>query len=182
MPQSSKLYFASSNRHKFSEAKSILSRHNITLEFFPCDLEEIQSDSITDIANHKAKSAFSLCKKPIIVEDDGLQILSLNKFPGPYSSYVFQTIGNKGILNLLGHDRRASFQSVITYCDKNQLISFDAVLHGKISRTIRGQGWGYDPIFVPDGKRQTFAQIKDKNFISHRYIALEKFSSWFLDK
>ena len=66
----------------------------------------------------KAQDAFSKLKKPVIIEDDGLFINSLDGFPGPYSSYVFKTIGNKGILNLLKNNRKAKFVSIITYCDK----------------------------------------------------------------
>ncbi|MDH3618451.1 MAG: non-canonical purine NTP pyrophosphatase, partial [Nitrosopumilus sp.] len=98
MPQSFDLFFASSNIHKFQEAKKILDDFGIKLGFFKCQLEEIQSNSIQDIAKHKAKQAFKKCKKPIIVEDAGLFINSLKGFPGPYSSYVFQTLGNEGIL------------------------------------------------------------------------------------
>ncbi len=181
-PQLSRVYFASSNLHKFDEARSILASSGIDLEFFRCSLEEIQSDSLKDIASHKARGAFKLCKKPVIVEDAGLQIFSLNKFPGPYSSYVFETIGNRGILNLVGRNRRATFESVTVYCDRQQLLSFTATVHGKLSKTVQGRGWGFDPIFVPNTKNQTFANLKDKNSVSHRYKALNKFSKWFLNR
>ena len=100
MQQLFDLFFVSSNNHKYQEAKSILDSFGIKLGFFRLNLEEIQSDSLKDIALKKARDAFSKCKKPLIIEDDGLFINSLNGFPGPYSSYVFKTIGNKGILNL----------------------------------------------------------------------------------
>ena len=64
-------------------------------------LEEVQSNSMEVIASKKAKFAFSKFNKPIIIEDDGLFIESLQGFPGPYSSYVFEKIGNPGILNLV---------------------------------------------------------------------------------
>ena len=101
MPQSFDLFFASSNIHKFQEAKKILDSFGINLRFFKCELEEIQSNSLKEISKNKAIQAFQKCKKPVIVEDDGLFVDSLNGFPGPYSSYVFKTIGNKGILKLL---------------------------------------------------------------------------------
>ena len=71
---------------------------------------------------------FQNVKKPLIIEDDGLHIDSLDGFPGPYSSYVQKTIGNQGILNLMKKDRGAKFISNITYCDK---ISFKC-FEGKI--------------------------------------------------
>ena len=181
MQQSFDVLFASSNIHKFEEAKKILENFGIKLGFYKCNLEEIQSNSLKEIANHKAKQAFLNCKKPVIVEDDGLFIESLGGFPGPYSSYVFETIGNKGILNLLNQNRKAKFVSVIAYCNTKTVKSFESYLNGTISKKISGKGWGYDPIFIPSKSKLTFAKLKDKNEISHRYKALKKFSNWYFD-
>ncbi len=182
MPPSSNLYFASSNKHKFDEAKKILSTFNIELEFFRCNLLEIQSNDIKDIAVKKATEAFGLCKDSVIVEDDGLFINSLNGFPGPYSSYVFKTIGNNGILKLVLKNKSARFQSVIAYCDKSRNKLFSATLKGKISNRSRGTGWGYDPIFIPNGRSTTYAELSDKHKVSHRYRALKKFASWYQNR
>ncbi len=182
MQQLFDIYFASSNNHKYQEAKKILNSFGIKLGFFKLNLEEIQSNSLNDIAVKKAKDAFSKIKKPIIIEDDGLFIESLNGFPGPYSSYVFKTIGNKGVLQLLKTKRQAKFISIITYCDQKILKSFDAKLDGKISKFQKGLGWGYDPIFIPKNYSKTFAELKNKNELSHRYKALRKFSKWYLNK
>ena len=76
------LIFASSNMNKYNEAKKILANFGINLKFFKCTLEEIQSDSIKEIASKKASDAFSKCKKPVIIEDDGIFIDSLGGFPG----------------------------------------------------------------------------------------------------
>ena len=178
----SDLLFVSSNVYKYHETKKILDSFGIDVEFFKCDLEEIQSDSFQDIASKKAKDAFSICKKPLIIEDDGLLISSLDGFPGPYSSYVFRTIGNNGILDLVTKNRQAKFVSVITYCDKKELESFYARLDGTISKFQKGNGWGYDPIFIPKNYTKTFAELPNKNKLSHRYKALKKFSKWYLDK
>jgi len=182
MPQSFDLFFASSNIHKFQEAKKILNDFGINLGFYKCQLEEIQSNSMKEIAKNKAVQAFDKCKKPIIVEDDGLFIESLNGFPGPYSSYVFKTIGNKGILKLLKQERKAKFISIISFYDKKNNKSFESQLNGIISKKIVGLGWGYDPIFIPSKSKETFAQLKNKNELSHRFKSLKKFSNWYLDK
>ena len=182
MQKSSDLFFVSSNNHKFLEAKNILGAFGIKLGFFKLNLEEIQSDSLKEIALKKAKDAYSKCRKPIIIEDDGLFIDSLGGFPGPYSSYVFKTIGNKGILDLLTNNRKAKFISIITYCDKTMTQYFDAKLDGSISKSQKGNGWGYDPIFIPKNSRKTFAEINNKNELSHRYEALRKFSNWYLHR
>lgn len=182
MQRSYDVLFASSNKNKFLEAAKILSEFDISLGLYRCNLVEIQSDSLEDIALQKVDDAFSRCKKPVIIEDDGLYVDRLGGFPGPYSSYVFETIGNAGIIKLLDEKRDASFQSVIAYCDSNNKLSFHGRINGKISAKQAGDGWGYDPIFIPEKESKTFAQIKDKNKISHRYKALVKFANWFEHK
>jgi XTP/dITP diphosphohydrolase len=177
----SSIFFASSNKNKFEEAREILRQFGISLKFFKCNLQEIQADSLEEVAFHKAIDAFSLCSKPMLIEDDGLFINSLKEFPGPYSSFAFKTIGNEGILNLVGSKRGASFQSVIAYCDKKDDVQlFGAKVDGKISKKQMGKKWGFDPIFVPSGQKKTYAQIKEKNLISHRYLAIKKFANWYL--
>ena len=182
MRKLSDLLFVSSNIHKFREVKKILNSFQINIQFFKLNLEEIQSNSIKEIAIKKAHNAFSKCKKPLIIEDDGLHIDSLYGFPGPYSSYVQKTIGNQGILNLVKADRSAKFVSNITYCDKYCFKSFEGKLFGTISKSEKGNGWGFDPIFIPKNQKQTFGELTDKNNISHRYKALKKFSNWYLHK
>jgi len=179
MQQSHELFFASSNQHKFQEAKKILTYFEVNLKFFDTSLQEIQSDSIKEISQHKAKHAFEQLKKPVIVEDDSLEIDSLNGFPGSYSSYVFKTIGNEGILNLVKKNRDANFHSTITFCNENILKSFDGVVTGSISETMKGDGWGYDPIFIPQNNSKTFAEMTNKNELSHRFKSLENFASWY---
>lgn len=175
--------FASSNKNKYEEAKFVLSKFGINLKFFKYNLEEIQADTLDEIALYKVQSAFSQCTKPVIIEDDGLFINSLNGFPGPYSSYVFRTIGNRGVLNLLKSKRNAIFQSVIAYCEtKGDVLLFESAVNGRISEKPAGKKWGYDPIFVPEGQTKTYAQLDDKNLISHRSLALRKFANWYLHK
>src|SRR4030067_3842249 len=113
MPMSYDVLFASSNRNKFNEAKNILSNYGINLGFFKSRLKEIQAESIKQIAALKVYDAYRQCHKPVIVEDAGLLIESLNGFPGPFSSYVFKTIGNSGILRLVGTTRKTSVLFVV---------------------------------------------------------------------
>ena len=118
------ILFASSNANKFREAKQILAIHGIKLGFFKCKLEEIQGNSIEKIAIKKVADAFNQCSKPVIIEDDGLFIESLHGFPGPYSSFVFESIGNNGILKLVGKNRNAKFHSVIAFCNKKMKLNY----------------------------------------------------------
>ena len=179
MRKSFDLYFASSNKNKYSEAKEILSKFHLNLGFFEFAPVEIQSNSILEIATQKSLDAYLSCKNPVIVEDDGLFIPALGGFPGPYSSYIFKTIGNEGILNLVKSKRNAEFHSVIAYCDGKKPVLFQGVIRGAISKKQRGKGWGYDPIFIPRGRTKTYAELDDKNALSHRYAALGKFARWF---
>lgn len=183
MQQSSELFFASSNEHKFEEAQRILSHLGVKIKLFKTTLEEIQSNSLSEIAKRKAIDAFTKIQKPVIIEDDCLFINSLNGFPGPYSSYVYETIGNKGLVRLLENTelRDAKFVEIIAYCngvDDVQL--FESSIPGKISSIIEKGGWGYDPIFIPDGESKTYANVPNKDKLSHRSASLQKFSDWFM--
>lgn len=174
--------FASTNQNKFREVQSILSPHGIQADFMQADLLEIQSDSLVEIAREKAKSAYARAERPVIVEDDGLYIDALQGFPGQYASHAFKTIGNAGILKLLegAQDRSAHFRSVIAYFDGKDVQTFEGRVNGKISAGIAKGGWGYDPLFVPDGAGVTFAELVNKNDYSHRKKALEEFAKWYL--
>src|SRR5215210_6978746 len=186
------IFFVSNNIHKYSEIKSILHERttDITLNFYKQKIIEIQDDKIEKIAIEKAKSAYNTVKRPIIIEDDGLFINSLNGFPGQYSSYVFKLIGNRGILRLLegSRSRSAFFKSIFVYTNGIITRAFIGQINGKISATITDGGWGYDPIFIPlkdyndDNNNKTFATLSKtnkKNELSHRRIALDKFVKWF---
>lgn len=177
------LVFASSNKNKYREAKEILSQFDIRLGFLKFSAVEIQSHSIGQIARQKALDAYKKCNSAVIVEDDGLFIDSLGGFPGPYSSYVFKTIGNAGIINLVNAKKSADFVSVVAFCDNaRKPILFEGKTGGRISAKPKGVGWGYDPIFVPNGKNKTYAEMSEKNTISHRYRALQKFATWYSNK
>ena len=178
-----KIIFASTNEGKFKETLLYLSNFDIELEFIRFKSTEIQSDILEDIALEKSKVAYEKIDRPLIVEDTGLFITSLNGFPGPYSSYVFQTIGNSGILDLLSNktNRFALFRTVIAYNDGNANMTFTGETRGAISTHITEGGWGYDPIFTPEGSSLTYGQqgITNKISISHRTHALNHFAEWY---
>ena len=112
------LKFATSNKHKFTEVQAILADYGIPVEMAPMELREIQADALEEIAAEKAREACRRLAGPAMVEDTGLFIHHLHGFPGPYSAYVFRTLGNQGVLRLLRDvtDRGATFQSVFAYC------------------------------------------------------------------
>ena len=170
--------FVTSNGHKYEEARRILGGLGVDVRMHHACLSEPQSDSSSMIAGHKARSAEPLCDGPFFVEDDALEIASLNRFPGTYSSYVLKTIGLDGILRLVeGRRRLAWFHASVWYRPGGpgvRLKSLNVAVPGSIAREARGEGWGYDPIFVPRGGQLTFAQLEDKDSVSHRGAAMRK--------
>lgn len=177
------LYFISSNYNKFREVKRILDIYNIDIEFREADLLEIQADTLEEVAKHKAIEAYNIVKDEVLVEDDGLFIDALKGFPGVYSSYVYKTIGNDGILKLMRdlENRDARFVSVIAYA--YPLTIFRGIAIGNIAYSKQGSLWGYDPIFIPKGYSKTYAKLKDeKDNLSHRSLALRAFAEWYKNK
>ena len=183
-------FFATGNINKFNEARSILSQHGIAVGMLRLKGDEIQSESLKDIAQTSVKNAYQRCHLPIFVEDAGLFIDTLSGFPGPYAAYVYKTIHNSGILKLMENmaDRQAKFQSVIAYCDDQtpcEPLFFDGEVKGEITSVERKQqgksGFGFDPIFQPLGSEKTFAEmtIEEKNGYSHRAMAIRKFALWY---
>jgi XTP/dITP diphosphohydrolase len=185
-------FFATGNVNKFNEARSILSPYGIAVGMLRVKGDEIQSDSLKEIAQTSAVNAYKRSKLPIFVEDAGLFIDALSGFPGPYAAYVYKTIHNSGILRLMENvkNRRAKFQSVIAYCDETlcQPECFDGESNGEITLTERRQkgksAFGFDPIFQPLGSSKSFAEmtIEEKNGFSHRAMAIRKFAAWYKTK
>jgi XTP/dITP diphosphohydrolase len=176
------IYFATSNYQKVIEASSILLKYNLKIIHLPIERIEIQSPDLCEIASYSVSLIIKKINKPVFVEDTGLFIEKLKGFPGPYSSYVFKTIGNDGILKLMENEknRNCIFKSVISYCKPNsEPKCITAEVEGLIAEKQRGKGWGYDPIFIPKeiGSR-TYAEMEldDKNQVSHRYKVLKLFA------
>jgi len=182
------IFFATNNFHKFNEARRVLAEHKITVGMLRVKTLEIQSDSLSDIAQASAIDAFRRCSLPVIVEDAGLLVSALKGFPGPYSAYVYKTVGNAGLLKLLENvaDRKATFQSAIVYYDGHGgPVCFEGEAVGKITHKERvgngKSGFGFDPIFQPDGSAKTFAEmnLEEKNGFSHRAKAIRNFAEWY---
>jgi XTP/dITP diphosphohydrolase len=180
------LYFVSMNKAKFEEVARFLAGQKIKVKWIKMAYPELQADSLEEVARSAIISCVKKTKKPTLIEDSGLFINALRGFPGIYSSFVFKTLGNEGVLQLLrdASDRRAYFKSVIAFGDldlfKGKL--FSGSVNGVISENIRGKsGFGFDPIFMPDALGKTFAEMSldEKNRISHRARALKKFIKWY---
>jgi len=176
------LYFITSNVGKYNEAKQSFSDLDINIVQKNIGYPEIQADSLEEVAFYGIDYLKNKLKEPFIIEDAGLFIDAFDGFPGVYSKYVFQRIGCLGILKLFkdfeDEDRKAAFKSVYAYYEpKTKPFVFIGECQGEISKKMVGkQGFGYDPIFIPNEGTKTFAQmdIIEKNKYSHRGKSLEK--------
>jgi XTP/dITP diphosphohydrolase len=174
--------FLTGNSGKFKEIARKIEGKGITLEMEEADFTEVQADTLEEvvISGMKLLKGDLPKRKWLIKDDSGLFIDSLKGFPGVYSAYVHRTIGNEGILDLMNgrKERGASFRTVIGLNIPDKGLSlFRGECRGRISLEEKGrQGFGFDPVFIPDGHGETFAQmgLDEKNEISHRTKALAR--------
>jgi XTP/dITP diphosphohydrolase len=182
-------YFATGNDHKIEEARAALAQYNIEVRKLE-DFQklEIQHPDLGEIASSALALIVTKTDKPVFVEDSGLFVHQLNGFPGPYSSYVFETLGIEGILKLLedAKTRKAEFRSAVAFGMNGKWVAnFTSATEGTIQMQARGQnGFGFDPIFVPMWTSKTFAEmpLKEKTIYSHRAKAISKLALWFLNE
>jgi XTP/dITP diphosphohydrolase len=180
------VWFLTHNTNKFREASAILAPMGVRIRHLDRSKIEIQDSRQENIARFALLNALKDQRKSILVEDSGIFIEDLDGFPGPYSSYVYDTIGLKGVLaTLRGHKvRRAYFEATVAFGSptiKPHL--FRGRVKGRISDRILGKnGFGYDPIFIPDGYNKTFGQSSQafKNDRSHRARAFQSFARWYV--
>lgn len=176
--------FITGNKHKVEEAEKIFLKFGLKIQHINLGYMEPQG-TLEEVARFGAKYAAQKLEEPVIVEDAGLFIKALNWFPGPYSAYVQDTLGNKGILKLMENvkNRYAEFRSVVGYCAPNaEPKIFLGVVKGRISNIEKGNlGFAFDPLFYPEDMDKTFGELTThkKNQFSHRSRSLEQFARWY---
>ena len=180
------LILATHNNHKAREFQDILTQYSVkTLADLGHD-EEIE-ETATDLEGNsllKAKTIFKRYGYVVISDDSGLEVNALNGAPGVYSARYAgeprndQRNTEKLLYKLQGaSNRKAQFRTVITLMSPGNSFQFEGIVSGTIAESPRGEaGFGYDPVFVPKGYQQTFAELPAdlKNKISHRANAIEK--------
>ncbi|MDR2541477.1 MAG: RdgB/HAM1 family non-canonical purine NTP pyrophosphatase [Candidatus Peribacteria bacterium] len=165
--------FVTGNHHKREEANAIVGGN---LEMVSIDLAEIQSIDVVEVISHKAKAAYEALGEPALCEDVGLVFNAWNGLPGAQIKRFMQTVGREGILKMLSgfDDRSARAVCCVGRYDGKEVHHVLGVCEGGIATSVRGEsGFGFDPIFLPQGHEQTFAEMpkEAKNQISHRYLA-----------
>jgi XTP/dITP diphosphohydrolase len=189
-----KLIFATNNQHKADEIRNVLGQNLEIITLKEVGIEvDIPEPYDTLEANATGKSAFiyELTRTACFSEDTGLEVTALNGEPGVKSARYagehksFDANIEKLLSNLAGKtDRSARFRTVISLLIEGKETLFEGDCKGKIITEKRGsQGFGYDPVFIPDGSDRTFAEmnLEEKNFFSHRKKATEKLVA-FLNK
>jgi len=180
------LYFVTGNKGKFVEAKALLSDLGFRLRQEDLELDEPQADSLEYVARKTGLSAFEILRRPLFLEDAGLFIDALKGFPGVYSSYVYSSIGIRGVLKLMEgkSERSARFRSCVAFISDSvhpRPRLFKGEVEGHISTSPKGEhGFGFDPIFIPSDFHTTFAQmdVSQKNELSHRSKAIRAMGSF----
>lgn len=181
------LIFASGNEHKIREINSILGNSFNLLSLSDVNIhEDIPEDEpeIEGNALFKARYVHNATRLNVFADDTGLEIDALDGLPGVHSARFAGESKNSSaniekVLSLLGksENRKARFSTVIALILENKEYLFEGVVEGTIISEKRGdEGFGYDPIFIPEGKNLTFAemQLTEKNKVSHRARAFEK--------
>ena len=183
-----KLVFATNNKHKLDEVRKITSHHPVeivSLAEINCfdDIPET-ADTLEGNALQKAHYIQEKFGLNCFADDTGLEVEALNNAPGVYSArYAGPGHDSEANMKKLLHERegkenrKARFRTVIALVWNGKTYTFDGIVNGTITTTKRGEnGFGYDPIFIPEGYEQTFAELGNdiKNQISHRAKAVEK--------
>ena len=190
-----KIVFATNNQNKLSEIRQILgdSFEVLSLKDIGCDVD-IPETGATLEANAliKAQYVYDHYHIDCFADDTGLEVDALNGAPGVYSArYAGDGHDSEAnmtkLLNELGenNNRSARFRTVIALIQQGEVHEFEGIVNGQIIRERRGgEGFGYDPIFQPNGYDQTFAELglDIKNQISHRARATRKFAEYLLKK
>jgi len=167
-----KLKVITSNPGKVAEYSRSFADLGIEMEHYRLPYDEVQTSDLAEVVSKGMDEIEKKGVRDYIIDDSGLFVDALKGFPGVWSAYAQKTIGNQGILRLMDgvEDRSAEFRCCIGCDIAGQRIIVTGICRGVIIDSERGDGgFGFDPIFSPDGDR-TFAEIpiEEKNSMSHR--------------
>ena len=190
-----KLVFATNNRHKLDEVRAIVGDRVevLSLNDIGCHDEIPETaDTLQGNALIKARYIYDKYGLNCFADDTGLEVEALSGEPGVYSArYAGEECSSEANMQKLLHNltgksnRNAQFRTVIALIINGEEKLFNGIVKGSITEEKRGDsGFGYDPIFIPEGFSESFAQMssEQKNSISHRYRATEKLSNYLKEK
>ena len=161
-----KITYVTGNWAKITSAKQNLEPLGIEVNHIKMETTEIQADTVEEVAMHSAKEASEKLKCAVLKNDTGLYVEALGGFPGPYTHYVDDKLGEDGLLKLLENEenRNACFMEALAYCEYGkEPIVFKSITKGKIAKEKSGTyGWSWDFIFIPDGYDKTLGNYPDE--------------------
>ncbi|MBR1732287.1 MAG: non-canonical purine NTP diphosphatase [Alloprevotella sp.] len=187
-----KLVFATNNAHKLSEIRAIIGERVevLSLADIGCtdDIPET-ADTLDGNAQQKARYIYEKYGLDCFADDTGLEVRALNGQPGVHTAryaYPDRNDTEANTAKLLAemkkkNDRHARFRTVIALIEKGEERLFEGIVEGEIAPEKRGaRGFGYDPVFIPEGTGRTFAElgVEVKNAISHRARAVRKLAEY----
>ena len=153
------VYFVTGNENKVREAEQIL---GMKLNHRAIELDELQEMDADKISEHKVRQAWSVIKAPLFVSDMSLHIDCLNGFPGPLVKWFWTTVSLEKICKIAGllGNKGITAKNTLTYFDGKTVRHFYGTIRGTIPSEPRGNmGFGWDPVFVPEGKSKTYAEM-----------------------
>jgi len=179
----SSLVYITGNANK---AKQTAVYAPLPLQHKKIDLPEIQSMDVGEILEYKSKAAYAIVKEPVLVEDVSLTFSALGRLPGTLIRWFLEEIGNEKMCRILDsyEDRSAIAQVTYGLYDGETLKTFSGSAKGTIVHTPRGDEWGWNPIFQPEGYTKTWGEMteKERSKTSMRRIALEKLEAYLRKK
>ena len=187
-----KLVFATNNPHKLEEIRAILGSklEILSLADIGCDADIPETaETLEGNALIKAHYVYDNYKLDCFADDTGLEVDALHGLPGVHTARYAYPDRHDPAANMIkllealreNNDRNARFRTIIALIEKGKEHLFEGVVEGVIAREKSGtQGFGYDPVFIPEGNSKTFAELGEdiKNTISHRARAVQKLAEY----
>ena len=169
------IFLVTGNPNKLKEWQQILPPE-ITMDIADVDLIEIQSVDPEEIITDKARRAYKIVGKPVVVEDVEAGLEKLNGLPGPFVKFFLKKLGDDALYRLAGQNEEpATISCSIAYYDGENMLTVRGDVPGTIVAPRGDKGFGFDATFVPNGETLTYAEMDDtkKNSLSHRHKAIQ---------
>lgn len=158
--------YVTGNWAKIDSAKKAIEPLGYKIDNIKMETPEIQAEDVTEVAMYSAKWAAEKLNKAVLKNDSGLFVKALKGFPGVYTHYLDDTIGEDGLLKLMEgvEDRSAYFKEALAYCEPGkEPVVFEGLTKGRIATSKSGTyGWGLDFVFIPEGEDKTLGCFPDE--------------------
>ena len=169
------IFLVTGNPNKLKEWRQIMPP-DVSMDIADIDLSEIQSADPEEIITDKARRAYEIAGKPVVVEDVEAGLENLNGLPGPFIKFFIKKLGDDVLYQLAGREgEKAVISCSIAYYDGKKMLTVRGNIPGTVVAPRGANGFGFDATFMPDGETLTYAEMDDekKNSLSHRRKAIQ---------